>query len=90
MIPLRSPQEARRPSAVALGSFDGLHRGHRRVIEAVTNGRPAQEGPQAETQEGPPPVKTVASFWPHPREVLYGDTRLRLDLPVEKLRLLEP
>ncbi len=75
---------------MALGSFDGLHRGHRRVIEAVTNWRPTQEGPQTETQEGPPPVKTVASFWPHPREVLYGDTRLRLDLPVEKLRLLEP
>ena len=33
---------------------------------------------------------TVVSFWPHPREVLHGDTRLRLDLPEEKLELLEP
>jgi riboflavin kinase/FMN adenylyltransferase len=32
----------------------------------------------------------VVSFWPHPREVLHGETRLRLDLPEEKLELLEP
>ena len=36
LIPLRSPQEALRPTAIALGSFDGLHQGHRRVIAAVT------------------------------------------------------
>jgi len=35
-------------------------------------------------------VPSVVSFWPHPREVLHGDTRLRLDLPAEKLELLEP
>ncbi|MFM7312149.1 MAG: riboflavin biosynthesis protein RibF, partial [Cyanobium sp.] len=33
---------------------------------------------------------TVVSFWPHPREVLHRETRLRLDLPEEKLELLEP
>ena len=37
-----------------------------------------------------PGVPTVVSFWPHPREVLHGDTRLRLDLPSEKLELLGP
>ncbi|MCP9943068.1 MULTISPECIES: bifunctional riboflavin kinase/FAD synthetase [Synechococcales] len=77
MIPLRSPQEARRPTAIALGSFDGLHQGHRRVIAAVTG-----------AAGGATP--TVVSFWPHPREVLYGEPRLRLDLPAEKLHLLEP
>ncbi|MFM7087852.1 MAG: bifunctional riboflavin kinase/FMN adenylyltransferase [Cyanobium sp.] len=35
-------------------------------------------------------VPTVVSFWPHPRELLHGETRLRLDLPSEKLELLEP
>jgi len=35
-------------------------------------------------------VPTVVSFWPHPREVLYGEARLRLDLPAEKLHLLQP
>ena len=37
-----------------------------------------------------PGVPTVVSFWPHPREVLYGERRLRLDLPSEKASLLEP
>ncbi|MCT0218017.1 bifunctional riboflavin kinase/FAD synthetase [Synechococcus sp. CS-1329] len=78
MIPLRSPQEAMRPTAVALGSFDGLHQGHRRVIAAVA------------AAPTPGLVPTVVSFWPHPRELLYGEPRLRLDLPGEKLALLEP
>ncbi len=37
-----------------------------------------------------PGIPTVVSFWPHPREILYGETRLRLDLPSEKTSLLEP
>lgn len=78
LIPLRTPQEAQRPTAIALGSFDGLHRGHRRVIAAVT------------ADPASPLVPTVVSFWPHPREVLHGEPRLRLDLPSEKLELLEP
>lgn len=75
-IPLLAPGDARRPTAIALGSFDGLHQGHRRVIGAVT-------APGIG-------VPTVVSFWPHPREVLHGETRLRLDLPEEKLSLLGP
>jgi riboflavin kinase/FMN adenylyltransferase len=75
-IPLRTPADAQRPTAIALGSFDGLHPGHRRVITAVTAPGPG--------------VPSVVSFWPHPREVLHGDTRLRLDLPSEKLELLGP
>ncbi|MEB3265620.1 MAG: bifunctional riboflavin kinase/FAD synthetase [Cyanobacteriota bacterium] len=78
MIPLHAPSQALRPTAIALGSFDGLHAGHRRVIEAIT--RP----PDGRL------VPTVVSFWPHPREVLHGECRLRLDLPDEKLVLLEP
>ena len=77
LIPLRSPEEAKRPTAIALGSFDGLHQGHRRVIAAITG-----------AAGGATP--TVVSFWPHPREVLHGEARLRLDLPAEKLHLLEP
>jgi riboflavin kinase/FMN adenylyltransferase len=83
VIPLYAPSEAQRPTAIALGSFDGLHPGHRRVIGAVTD--PPRETPQE--QEA---IPTVVSFWPHPREVLYGEVRLRLDLPTEKLALLQP
>lgn len=79
-IPLHSPDQALRPSAIALGSFDGLHRGHRRVIAAVAGGCDRHSDA----------VPTVVSFWPHPREVLHGETRLRLDLPEEKLVLLAP
>ncbi len=80
LISLHGPRDALRPTAIALGSFDGLHRGHRRVIAAVA-------GPQ---EEGDGLVPTVVIFWPHPREVLRGELRLRLDLPEEKLELLEP
>jgi riboflavin kinase / FMN adenylyltransferase len=48
----------RRERAVALGTFDGVHLGHRRVIEAAV-------------VAGPGP--TVVTFHPHPRRVLgYG------------------
>ena len=75
MISLISPSEVKAPTSIAIGSFDGLHEGHRRLIQSVVQN----------SQYTP----TIASFWPHPREVLFGETRLRLDLPEEKLPLLE-
>jgi riboflavin kinase/FMN adenylyltransferase len=80
LIPFHGPRDALRPTAIALGSFDGLHRGHRRLITAVTGEAVEAEGL----------VPTVVSFWPHPREVLRGEVRLRLDLPEEQLDLLAP
>ena len=80
LIPLQTPAEAQRPCAIALGSFDGLHEGHRQLINRVS-AIAAQRGDL---------VPTVVSFWPHPREVLHGERRLRLDLPADKLELLEP
>ncbi len=76
MIPVCSPLKARLPTALALGSFDGLHAGHKTVIKTITTNGIG--------------VPTVVSFWPHPREVLYGESRLRLYLPSEKALLLEP
>ena len=75
MISLISPSEVKSPTSLAIGSFDGLHEGHRKLINAVIK-----------DDEFTP---TIASFWPHPREILYQETRLRLDLPQEKLPLLE-
>jgi riboflavin kinase / FMN adenylyltransferase len=45
----------RRPRAVAIGTFDGVHVGHRAVVRAAV-------------ERGPLP--TVLTFHPHPREVL--------------------
>ncbi len=75
MISLLTPSEVKEPTSLAIGSFDGLHEGHRTLIKSVVN----------ENEYTP----TIASFWPHPREILYNETRLRLDLPSEKLPLLE-
>ena len=75
MISLLTPSEVKEPTSLAIGSFDGLHEGHRTLIKSVVN----------EYEFTP----TIASFWPHPREILFKETRLRLDLPSEKLPLLE-
>ena len=75
MISLLTPSEVKEPTSLAIGSFDGLHEGHRTLIKSVVN----------EKEYSP----TIASFWPHPREILFKETRLRLDLPTEKLPLLE-
>jgi riboflavin kinase / FMN adenylyltransferase len=65
----------RMPRAVAVGTFDGVHLGHRRVLEALV----ADEG-----------VPTVVTFDPHPRVVLTGNqvellasTERRLELFAE-------
>ena len=76
LIPLCAPKDAKLPTALALGSFDGLHLGHKKVIKAIV--------------KDPIGVPTVVSFWPHPREILFGESRLRLDLPSEKTLLLKP
>jgi riboflavin kinase/FMN adenylyltransferase len=59
--------------AVALGSFDGVHRGHRRVIDAAL-----AAGTTA----------TVVTFWPHPRLVLGNRVELLTTLE-RRLELLE-
>jgi len=52
----RTPAElARRPRAVAIGTFDGVHVGHRAVVAAAVAAGP---------------LPTVVTFHPHPREVL--------------------
>ncbi len=51
-----SPEElGRKPRAVAIGTFDGVHVGHQAVVHAAV-------------EAGPRP--TVVTFHPHPREVL--------------------
>jgi riboflavin kinase/FMN adenylyltransferase len=61
------------PRAVAVGSFDGVHLGHRRVLRAV-----AESGLRS----------TVVTFHPHPRTVLGNRVELLATLE-RRLELLE-
>jgi riboflavin kinase/FMN adenylyltransferase len=64
----------RRPRAVALGTFDGVHLGHRRVLEAALSASPGL-------------TATVVTFWPHPRIVLGNEVGLLTTLE-RRLELL--
>ena len=69
----RTPGElARRPRAVAIGTFDGVHRGHQSVVRTAI-------------EAGPLP--TVVTFDPHPREVLGNQVSLLATL-ARRLELL--
>ena len=70
--------QALRGAVVAIGNFDGVHRGHRAVIE-VARGRAAALGRSA----------AVLTFEPHPRSYFTPDEPLfRLTDETAKLRLL--
>jgi riboflavin kinase/FMN adenylyltransferase len=72
----RAPADLeRRPRAVAIGTFDGVHLGHRAVIRAAV-------------EAGPTP--TVVTFDPHPRTVLGNQVELlaTLDRRLELLAAL--
>ncbi|MFI3286874.1 MAG: FAD synthetase family protein [Rikenellaceae bacterium] len=62
---------------VAIGSFDGVHRGHRELIANLER--------EAVAREAEP---VVVTFSQHPRQVLRGENRLLCSLD-EKLCLLE-
>jgi riboflavin kinase / FMN adenylyltransferase len=68
--------KALKPTAVALGNFDGVHRGHQQVIQPVL-------------QKGGEIVSTVVTFNPHPQEFFTGKRRSLLTPQGEKVRELE-
>ncbi len=63
-------------SVVCVGSFDGVHKGHRMLIERMNEFADAHDA-----------ASVIVTFDPHPREVLVGDNRLLSTLQ-EKLILL--
>lgn len=68
---------ARIPTAVALGNFDGVHQGHRQVIQPVLS-----------TAEGEAVHSTVVTFHPHPQEFFSGQARKLLTPLPEKVAQL--
>jgi riboflavin kinase / FMN adenylyltransferase len=65
------------PTAIALGNFDGIHRGHLEVIKPVL------------ALDEPHLCKTVVTFDPHPQEFFTGQQRQLLTPQQEKGMLLE-
>ncbi|XHX79591.1 MAG: bifunctional riboflavin kinase/FAD synthetase [Stenomitos frigidus ULC029] len=72
-----SPTTVLTPTAVALGNFDGVHQGHRQVIQ------PVLAAPITANQSAHP-YATVVTFHPHPQEFFTGQPRLLLTPLVEK------
>lgn len=67
-------------AVITIGSFDGVHRGHQRIIEKIRQ--------LAQSNEG---ESVVITFHPHPRQIVYpkdGSLKL-LNTTQEKIRLLE-
>lgn len=70
--------EERRPTFLAIGVFDGVHRGHQQLLQTM-----AAEARTAGAQ----PV--VLTFFPHPKEVIQGlDGRLYLTSLEQRVELL--
>jgi riboflavin kinase/FMN adenylyltransferase len=66
-------------SAIALGNFDGVHLGHRRILDALRARAKA---------DGLEPV--ALTFEPHPRQFLFPDAKTSLlTTPREKTALIE-
>jgi len=67
------------PAVITIGTFDGVHIGHRKILERVINDAKKSDR-----------VSTVLTFFPHPRMVLQKDTELKLLNTIdEKIKILE-
>ncbi len=64
------------PTAIALGNFDGVHRGHQQVIHTLVEAAP------------PDCYRSIITFSPHPQAFFSGKERLLLTPAAEKRALL--
>lgn len=86
----------RTPTCIALGNFDGVHRGHLKVIEpilhvpghATSEQADARSHPDTARDQHQPGVATVVTFCPHPQEFFSGQRRDLLTPLNEKAQLL--
>jgi riboflavin kinase/FMN adenylyltransferase len=74
-----SNYDKKHPTAITIGTFDGVHIGHRKILERLINDA-KKTGLQS----------TVLTFFPHPRMVLQKDTEIKLLNTIqEKIKILE-
>lgn len=84
------------PTAVALGNFDGIHRGHQQVIQPILQDSsllPHESEPinpqERVNREGKHIYPTLATFYPHPREFFSGQPWKLLTPKPEKVDQLK-
>lgn len=76
-----STELALTPTVVALGKFDGLHRGHQQVIQPILKAGGVDEG-----RGGQGTFSTVVTFNPHPQEFFTGQPHYLLTPLDEKIQ----
>lgn len=84
------------PTSIALGNFDGIHRGHQQVVRPVLRRQQSSEVLAVTSISHPTdatapqtPYATVVTFNPHPREFFSGQSRQLLTPLPEKVTILE-
>lgn len=74
-----SKYDKKRTTAITIGTFDGVHIGHRKILERLIN-----SAKKLELQS------TVLTFFPHPRMVLQKDADIKLLNTIEeKVQIME-
>ncbi|MEM9273187.1 MAG: bifunctional riboflavin kinase/FAD synthetase [Cyanobacteria bacterium P01_F01_bin.143] len=77
-----STETVKKPTAIALGNFDGIHQGHRVVLQPILD--KYHNNPLST-----PIYPSLVSFSPHPKEFFTGD-KIQLLTPIsEKAQYLE-
>jgi len=82
-----SPDLIQTPTVVALGNFDGIHRGHQRVIEPIVSAVSDSQNLGESSEKLA--VPTVATFHPHPQEFFTGQSRSLLTPLPQKAAYLQ-
>ncbi len=82
-----SIETALTPTAIALGNFDGVHRGHQQVIRPILARQIPSNGQQT-TDQRQPGHPTVVTFNPHPQEFFSGEKRTLLTPLTEREQIL--